>query len=149
MTNNMPRYFKHKRQFGDRTIFVEWIDDKNTYLHQEDGSKTHTDFWPLEACLQAVRMGNWEEFNPFTADNKPVKEEVENLHTTSSDIIIDFSVLKNHLRWGTRGKDGTDPLTYVRLIDCSTEHLRAILATQYPSPDYKMVIRSIIEDRES
>lgn len=141
----MPRYFKHKRQFGDKTVFVEWIDDKNTYLHQENGSKTHTDFWPLEDCLCAVKKGNRIEFTPENA----VKEEVEQLHTTSSDIIIDFSVLKNNLRWGTRGKDGTDPLTYVRLIDCSTEHLRAILTTQYPSTDYKMVIRSIIEDRES
>ena len=34
------------------------------------------------------------------------------------------------LVWGTRGKDGDQPLKYVLLKDCETDHLEAILDTQ-------------------
>ncbi len=40
------------------------------------------------------------------------------------DIVRDFTV------WGTRGKDGMQPLTYVPIKALDTEHIQAILATQ-------------------
>jgi hypothetical protein len=35
-----------------------------------------------------------------------------------------------NLLWGTYGKSGKEPLKWVRLIDCETDHLQAILRTQ-------------------
>lgn len=56
--------------------------------------------------------------------------------------------VKRVIIWGTYGKMGNDPLKYVRLMDCSTEHLEAILRTQYQiTPLYRECIESIIEDR--
>ena len=38
--------------------------------------------------------------------------------------------IRNVFKWGTRGKDGKQPLTYVPLKDLTTEHIEAILETQ-------------------
>ena len=38
--------------------------------------------------------------------------------------------IRNVFKWGTRGKDGKQPLTYVPLKDLTTEHIEAILDTQ-------------------
>lgn len=38
--------------------------------------------------------------------------------------------------WGTRGKDGRQPLTWKPLKDLSTDHIQAILDTQTHIPDY-------------
>lgn len=35
--------------------------------------------------------------------------------------------VRNHMVWGTRGKDGDQPLTYVLLRDMETSHIEAIL----------------------
>ena len=35
-----------------------------------------------------------------------------------------------NLQWGTFGKNGDEPMRIVRLGDCSTEHLQAILRTE-------------------
>lgn len=66
--------------------------------------------------------------------------------------------------WGTYGKGGAEhcsgtcpehPLRWKRLIDCDTEHLQAILRTQwqlwYPGVagtcDYPDIIKAILKDR--
>lgn len=61
----------------------------------------------------------------------------------------DFESAKKIARWGTYGKNGDQPLTYVRLIDCSTDHLKAILRTQEDrtDPEYVKIIKSILDDR--
>ena len=41
------------------------------------------------------------------------------------------------LRWGTRGPDGDQPLKYVLLKDMSTDHIQAILDTQYHISDWR------------
>lgn len=38
--------------------------------------------------------------------------------------------------WGTRGKDGKQPLTWKPLKDLDTDHIKAILTTQFHIPDY-------------
>jgi hypothetical protein len=38
-------------------------------------------------------------------------------------------------KWGTRGKDGKQPLKFVVLKDMTTDHIEAILETQ-SLPDY-------------
>ena len=64
-----------------------------------------------------------------------------------------FNVIKGKLLWGTRGKDGKQPLKYVRFIDCESEHLQSILDyTGYGkgkelSKIQKDVIKSILYDR--
>lgn len=57
-------------------------------------------------------------------------------------------VPKIYWGWGTFGGDGKQPLKWVRLIDCSTEHLLNILRTQfYISTLYVKVINLILEGR--
>lgn len=41
-----------------------------------------------------------------------------------------FETIRNSLYWGTYGKCGTQPLQYVLLKDMTTDHIKAILATQ-------------------
>lgn len=58
--------------------------------------------------------------------------------------------------WTTFGKSGKKPGQAVRLIDCATDHLQAILKTQ-PHIDaikrrgvsYRDVIKSILDDRKA
>ena len=38
--------------------------------------------------------------------------------------------------WGTRGKDGRQPLTWKPLKNLDTDHIQAILETQHHIPDY-------------
>lgn len=53
-------------------------------------------------------------------------------------------------RWGTRGKDGKDPVKFVKLIDCEDEHLEAILTTQFAlSQGYKLIIETILQIRKA
>jgi hypothetical protein len=47
-----------------------------------------------------------------------------------------FEVIREVFTWGTRGKDGKQPVTYVALKDLTTEHIEAILETQYQIPYY-------------
>ena len=72
-----------------------------------------------------------------------------------------FDELKNTVQWGTYGKGGAEhcagtcpehQLRYKKLIDCDTDHLQAILRTQYqlynPRLDYILdIIHSILKDR--
>jgi hypothetical protein len=65
----------------------------------------------------------------------------------------DINDLKKVARWGTFGKSGKEPLKYVKLIDCSTEHLEAILQQPYIQDNSSMVgmieiINAIIADRK-
>jgi hypothetical protein len=41
-----------------------------------------------------------------------------------------FEVIRQNFEWGTRGKDGKQPLRYVKLKDLDISHIRAILSTQ-------------------
>jgi len=55
---------------------------------------------------------------------------------------------KDIAAWGTRGKSGVEPLRYVLLKDCDTDHLQAILENcGYISSDYRVIIKSILSDR--
>jgi hypothetical protein len=56
-------------------------------------------------------------------DDAPYQE----LSVYADDLHIE---IRNVFKWGTRGKDGKQPLTYVPLKDLTTEHIEAILDTQ-------------------
>ena len=51
----------------------------------------------------------------------------EELSVYADDLHIE---IRSVFKWGTRGKDGKQPLTYVPLKDLTTEHIEAILDTQ-------------------
>ena len=66
-----------------------------------------------------------------------------------------FYTVKDRLLWGTRGKDGKQPLKYVRLATCDVDHLQAILdyksaydGTKLNLSDiYVKVIKSLITEK--
>ncbi len=53
----------------------------------------------------------------------------------------------NEFMWGTYGKPAQLPLRWVRLVDCSSEHLQAILDTQPIHDIYRTTIESILIQR--
>ncbi len=57
----------------------------------------------------------------------------EELSVYADDLHIE---IRSVFKWGTRGKDGKQPLTYVPLKDLTTEHIEAILDTQSHIADY-------------
>ena len=58
----------------------------------------------------------------------------------------DFETKKERLVWGTYGKDGKQPLKWIKLIDCEDNHLKAILKIHIGDL-YKDVITNILEER--
>jgi hypothetical protein len=56
-------------------------------------------------------------------DDAPYEEL--SVHTDDSHMLI-----REAFKWGTRGKDGKQPLTYVPLKFLTSEHIDAILETQ-------------------
>jgi len=38
--------------------------------------------------------------------------------------------------WGTRGKDGKQPVTFIYLKDMETDHIKAVLSTQHHVPSH-------------
>lgn len=59
-----------------------------------------------------------------------------------------FEEVKAALLWGTYGKPRKRSVKWVRLADCSTEHLKAILTTQHQIDSiYRIVIESLLESR--
>lgn len=68
-----------------------------------------------------------------------------------------LELTKENAIWGTYGKGGYEhchgtcpahPLRWVRLIDCETEHLQAIMSGKWYVPKhYVVIINSILDDR--
>lgn len=72
-----------------------------------------------------------------------------NIMTELIRIYVPMETAKQTAIWGTYGHDGKQHLEWVRFIDCSTSHLKAILKTQHISHDYRAIINSILEDRKA
>lgn len=71
-------------------------------------------------------------------------DKFEPLFLMESDSL---EIKKNKLIWGTYGKDGKSSLKWVKLIDCETDHLRAISRQLNRLQIHKYAIDSILEDR--
>ena len=55
---------------------------------------------------------------------------------------------KHKMFWGTYGKPSTFPVRWIRLIDCTTNHLNNIIKTQHQIPQVsRYIIHSILSDR--
>lgn len=51
-----------------------------------------------------------------------------------------FEDIREAFHWGTRGKDGKQPLAWKPLKDLDTSHIEAILETQQQVPDHMVEI---------
>ncbi len=62
-----------------------------------------------------------------------IRRSVNNVPAEELSVYADspFSIVREAMHWGTRGKDGTQPLTYIPLKDMTTDHIEACLVTQY------------------
>lgn len=58
----------------------------------------------------------------------------EKLMTITTD--SPFTTIRRHFHWGTRGKDGKQPLTWKPLNSLDSDHIEAILDTQSHVPKY-------------
>ena len=47
-----------------------------------------------------------------------------------------FEVIRKEFCWGTRGKDGDQPVQYKPLQSLTDDHIRAILETQWQVPEW-------------
>lgn len=47
-----------------------------------------------------------------------------------------FELIREAFHWGTRGKDGKQPLTWKPLKDLDTDHIEAIIETQNHIPEH-------------
>jgi hypothetical protein len=100
-------------------------------MHRHD-YKTHVDANGLEYMVD----GGLEYTRRNVHDEAPYTEL-----SVYSDGPHD--VIREVFKWGTRGKDGKQPLKHVPLKDLTTEHIQAILETQDHIPQY---IRNIFLD---
>lgn len=60
---------------------------------------------------------------------------------------------KYTVKWGTYGKNGNEPLRWVRLIDCSSEHLVNIIKNLHihgccHNHPYFEIIKTILKNRQ-
>ena len=64
---------------------------------------------------------------------------------------VDYSKIEGaEACWGTYGKNGDKPLRWVKLKDCETDHLQAILETQMDlDKEYKQTIQKILQARNA
>ena len=51
-----------------------------------------------------------------------------------------FDLIRLSFCWGTRGKDGKQPMTWVALCNLETSHIKLIIETQRQVPDYLLNI---------
>lgn len=72
--------------------------------------------------------------------------DYEELSLTDKD---DFSKVREVVTWGTRGKDGKQPLEYKKIKDLEKEHIHAILETQRISEEMQYILRTELEFRGS
>ena len=71
--------------------------------------------------------------------------DYEELSLTLED---DFSKIRDTLQWGTRGKDGDQPLKKVKIKDLDTEHILNILDLHYLGNKFKIVLEKELEFRK-
>lgn len=71
-------------------------------------------------------------------------------HLKKSGLTINSSLeeAKEKMLWGTYGKPKKKRVKWVKLKSCSTEHLQAIVKTQYQIDQvFKTIVQSILQDR--
>lgn len=49
----------------------------------------------------------------------------------------DFQLIRKYFKWGTRGKNGNQPLVFKALKKLDTDHIEAIIETQTQIPEWR------------
>jgi len=114
--NRNSKILVNKIMTPDGTILI------STHVHDY---KTYTDVVSGEQYM--VDGGN--EYLRRNVNTIPYKEL--SVYTNDEHILI-----RNEFMWGTRGKNGDQPLKYVKLKKLTQDHIEAIIETQYQLPEY-------------
>lgn len=61
----------------------------------------------------------------------------------------DHKTIRTHLKWGTYGKSGKNPLKFVSLSELSNNHIKAIIATQTLSKEVLSALNDELAYRNS
>lgn len=61
----------------------------------------------------------------------------------------DHKTIRTHLKWGTYGKSGKNPLKFVPLSELSNNHIKAIIATQTLSKEVLSALNDELAYRNS
>ena len=77
-----------------------------------------------------------------------VEEPITPRPKTYTIAVSDFNTAVKLAEWGTYGPNGNQPLQHVRLVDCSTDHLKNILKQVGNYSDYGQIIQQILKDRQ-
>jgi len=104
-----------------------------------------TEVWARVPETYAELVTNYQTRKQTGIWNKAAVEiqEVEPDTTTAEWV-------REHTIWGTYGKNGDQPLKYIRLDEAESDHLEAILETQKGiSPTTKALITTILLERDS
>lgn len=107
------------------------------------GWKVTTDAVNCKTCLRVERKKKEQEFSLVSMGKDYIKQ------CGMDPEEYTFNEAKYKMVWGTYGKNATEPLHYKRLVDCSTNHLIAILKTQHHITNtMRFMIASILRDRK-
>lgn len=101
---------------------------------------------PDGTVLQSFRRHHYEEYHDKVSDEwysvdgglDYARRSINNSPAQDICVYTDdpHHVIREAFHWGTRGVDGDKPLTYVALSQLTTEHIQAIIRTQWHVPDY-------------
>jgi len=126
-----PNYAGYNR-FSGETV---WIDLPNV-----DFAELYNDYYFLQ-------RKNTRKYGLHKLEEVRILSEEEYPDTSSFEWEVENAV------WGTRGKDGDQPLSYILLKDADTEHLQNILSYKV-TPDkqtkqdrYVKIIEHILKER--
>jgi len=103
----------------------------STHQHDyQDFKLGKSEFGYIDGGTAYLRKGGTNNWKDFIIDYSLILER---------DSFVDVIVQK--LLWGTRGKDGRQPLTYRRIYSLETSHLEAILAN---CPNASQIVKQVI-----
>jgi len=121
------RIIKSEMRTPDGTILSS--KDRHDYVtHMDKNGKEYM----LDGGIEYVRASAWgdEEFLTVTTDDP-------------------HNDVRDALTWGTYGKKGDQPLSYVKLKNMDTEHIQSIIETQRNIyPQFKEAMINELEFRE-
>jgi hypothetical protein len=99
---------------GDNTGYNRFSGGEIIWFQVEQNLAELYNDWHESCRGKPRKYGTWQN------------KEVKILSTKESPDIRSFEWKAENAIWGTRGKDGFQPLTYVMFGDCSVEHLKNI-----------------------
>tara|TARA_R110000822_G_scaffold89718_1_gene207567 strand:+ start:117 stop:494 length:378 start_codon:yes stop_codon:yes gene_type:complete len=59
-----------------------------------------------------------------------------------------FDKVREAITWGTYGINGDQPLSYIKLCDMETEHIKAVLKLDRVYPEYIVAMKKELEHRD-